>query len=444
MKDSRGFRLFFRLTCIPPFLAAIATMVGGTLLFLCSVPLNLSSVACSSGKHGGFVYEINWVVNFVLVLPGSFYLAGLTMASIGSTIKNLAASRMLVSATGQPLTPDEALQSWYELGGKIVPICVLLVLAAMGEAMGEWYKHSYVPLSQGTVQGLQPEYSCTWAVAGAVRSGSVNLALNHIFSFAAFLGQGIATSFYLSLVAIVLAFAYWVDRFNRRPDLPDLVPSFESDDPRLGFEQLEPFVQNLFAASLSFTIALFLVRLQFLYFGDSGTAANVYAFVLKDVAAGFFSGVKALFSGDVSLLDAGTSLVFSTVGSIAGFLILLMVALLIVSTVLRQAAIRARDVFDLKRDKLRSLWPNLTSAEQSSRIKAMRFWPLSYPGPLHLLLIMTFSAAAFIAYKLTLIVVGITVALGAKRFYAILSDGGDSPDATVRNAAPPGSSSARH
>jgi hypothetical protein len=420
MKDTWGVRLFVRMSRVPPFLAAILTMVIGTLLCLLSFPLGLSSLSCPSGAHGGFVYEINWVLNFMLVLPGSFYFAGVTMTSIGDTVKNLAGARMLVSTTGQPLTPDDALQSWYELGGKIIPICIALTVAALGEAMGEWYKHSYLPLSQGTVKGLALEYSCTWAVASAVQPG-VSVALNQLFSFATFVGQGIAASFYLSLVAVVLTFAYWMDRFNRRPDLPDLIPSLDSADSRLGFEILEPFVQNLFSASLSFAGALFLVRLQFLYFGNPTSATSVYGFVVSDVAFGFFHGAKALISGDASLFDAGKSLVWSTVGSISGFMILLVVSLLFVSAVLRQAAVRARDVFELKRQNLAVLWPSLSPADQDRKAREMEFWPLSYPGPINLLLIMAFSAAAFVAYRLTLMVVGIVLALGVKRVAEILT-----------------------
>lgn len=427
MKTSWRGEVFSRVGRMPPFGAAIATLAGGLSLGLLSFPAGLSALTCPSGKQAGFLFELNWVANFLFVLPVSFYLAGLTISSIGSTIRNLAASQMLVDQQGHPLSGDEAMANWHQLSSKVVPICVVLSMIALGEGLGEWIKHSYLPIHRGTVSGLELEYSCTWSIAAVLAPGQVSPLVNHLFAFAMYLGQGIAAAFYLSLVTVVLAFAYWVDRFNRRSDLPDLVPSLESEDKRFGFELMEPFVQNLFASALAFTAALFMVRLQFLFFGSKGGAANVYSFALNDIAAGFFRGAKALFSGDTQLLDAGQRLVWPTAGAIAGFLVLLLISFVIVSTVLRQAAVRARDVLQRKADRRAKLYPGLTPAEQEKRLREMVFWPLSYPGPLNLLLIMSFSIAAFIAYKLTLIVLGIIVAFGGRRLYAILGGEGNVP-----------------
>lgn len=52
-----------------------------------------------------------------------------------------------------------------------MPICALLALAAVGEGLGEWYRHSYLPIHRGSVAGLEPEYACTWAVTAALRPG---------------------------------------------------------------------------------------------------------------------------------------------------------------------------------------------------------------------------------------------------------------------------------
>jgi hypothetical protein len=432
MATSLRAEIFNRVGRMPPFAAAIGTLVAGVGMCLLSFPAGLASLTCPGGKQAGFLYELNWLANFMFILPVSFYLAGLTVSSIGSTIRNLAASRMIVDSKGHPLTPDEAIESWRGLSSKVVPICFVLGLIALGEGLGEWLKHSYLPISRGNVQGLEVEYSCTWSVAAVVARGQVNPLVNHLFAFVMYVGQGIAAAFYLSLVTVVLAFAYWIDRFNRRSDLPDLVPALESGDRRLGFELMEPFIQNLFTSALAFAAALFMIRLQFLFFG-SDSPSNVYSFALSDIAAGFFRGAKVLFSGDTQLFDAGKRLVWPTAGSIAGFLVLLLVSFMIVSTVLRQAAVRARDVFQRKRDKLGALYPAIPAEEQEKRLHGMLFWPLSYPGPLSLLFIMSFSVAAFIAYKLTLIVLGITVAFGARRIYSIL---GGNEDAAPGPIAP--------
>jgi hypothetical protein len=432
MKTSWRGEVFNRVGRMPPFAAAIATLAGGLSLGLLSFPAGLSAVTCpSSGRQAGFLFELNWVANFMFVLPVSFYLAGLTISSIGSTIRNLAASQMLVDQEARPLSGDEAMANWHQLSSKVVPICVVLSMIAIGEGLGEWVKHSYLPIHRGTVSGLEVEYSCTWSVAAVLQPGQVRPLVNHLFAFAMYLGQGIAAAFYLSLVTVVLAFAYWVDRFNRRSDLPDLVPALGSDDKRYGFELMEPFVQNLFASALAFTAALFMVRLQFLFFGSKGGATNVYSFALNDIAAGFFRGAKVLFSGDAQLFDAGQRLVWPTAGAIAGFLVLLLISFVIVSTVLRQAAVRARDVLQRKAATRAKLYPGLTAAEQEKRLRGMAFWPLSYPGPLNLLFIMSFSVAAFIAYKLTLIVLGIIVAFGGRRLYAILGGKDDTTPAPI-------------
>jgi hypothetical protein len=423
MKNAWGTRLFARLSGTSPFLPAIGMFIFGTGIFLLSFPLGLSAVSCPSGKEAGYVYEINWFLNFMLVLPCAFYLAGLTITAIVDAIKRLAAERMFVSPTGVFLTPDEALESWYELGPMLLMVCGVLSLIAMGQALGEWYSHSYRPIADHLAfQKLDPEYSCAWSVATVIDPSAVSPWVNSLFAFVTYLGQGLASSFYLSMVSVVLAFAYWLDRFNRQSKLPDLIPGLDSSDGRLGFEHLEPFVHNLFAASLGFTVALFLIRLQFLYFGPLTKAPSVYAFVMNDVALGFFHGIKEIFGGDASLFDAGHRLVWSTVGSIAAFLILLVVSLLIVSVVLRQAAIRAGDVFVVKRARFIPLRPGLPAAAQDEKVKSMKIWPLRYPSLRNLLLVMAFSATAFVAYKLTLIVVGASVFLGFKRLWSMLSE----------------------
>ena len=272
----------------------------------------------------------------------------------------------------RPLSPDEALASWHELAGRVVPICAVLMVLAVGEGVFEWYVHSFVPLQHHSVEGLSPEYACSWVVAAALDPRNVPTLPNQLLSLLMFVGQGIAASFYLSLVAVVLAFAYWTDRFDRRAKLPDLLPALESTDRRRGFEQLEPFVQTLFLSALAFTASLFLIRLQFVFAGTeisatSPKAMNAYSFIVNDVAAGFFEGAKALFvAGEkrARLFDAGPKLVFSSATAIAGFLVLLMVSFLIVSTVLRWAAERARDTHWRRR---KSCGPCTRSCPRSNR-----------------------------------------------------------------------------
>jgi len=48
-------------------------------------------------------------------------------------VRNMAVLRMLVDGDGRAVTPEEAVASWREVAGKVMPICTLLALAAVGE-----------------------------------------------------------------------------------------------------------------------------------------------------------------------------------------------------------------------------------------------------------------------------------------------------------------------
>ncbi len=52
--------------------------------------------------------------------------------------------------------------------------------------------------------------------------------------------------------------------------------------------------------------------------------------------------------------------------------------------------------------------------------EGMVFWPLRYPKPVQLILLIVLASACFVFYKLTLAIVGVIVALGVKEFYRVL------------------------
>jgi hypothetical protein len=78
---------------------------------------------------------------------------------------------------------------------------------------------------------------------------------------------------------------------------------------------------------------------------------------------------------------------------------------LIPGTIVRQAALRARDRFidwcQQHGPEVQTLY-DMEHEQAAQKVAKIALWPISYPGPVQLLLFVVLAAGCFVFYKLTL------------------------------------------
>jgi hypothetical protein len=223
-----------------------------------------------------------------------------------------------------------------------------------------------------------------------------------VFGFFAFTAQGLVAGFYILFICVIYGFATWIYGFTRDSTQDELVPDFESPDPRKGFERFEPLIETLLSAALAFFVVFYLTRLdnEFVLSSSQGFGE----FIRSDLWYGFINGIAGLFKGKGDLFYPGKDVTNAIAMVGAGLGIAVVTGFLFPAVIVRQAAISSRD---------RAKRPP----------EGMTFWPLSYPKPVQLILLIVLASACFVFYKLTLAIVGVIIALGVKEFYRVLKAG---------------------
>lgn len=133
---------------------------------------------------------------------------------------------------------------------------------------------------------------------------------------------------------------------------------------------------------------------------------SIIDFAQNELWAGFIGGIKGLFQqGSGDLFAVGNDLTFSIVMAGAAMGMTVVTAFLIPAIVVRQAAVSSRDRM-IEKDPA-----------ASQKLQGMVFWPIRYPRPLQLLLLIVLASSCFIFYRLTLGLIGVIIALAVMEFY---------------------------
>ncbi len=389
---------------VPPALVAALALLTGVLLIIGSVLSHTNKAVFSQiGKTLGYFYEVNWSVNYVVAIPVALYFCASAMNAIRHVIGELSKSKMIVGSDGEPRDRVYLLNDWHRMLKRFLYVGLVLALLAMAISWREWsLNFAYDPtLDIKAVMkntGLLPG----WNLAPTV-NGSQYFRPAKAFAFFAFTAQGLVASFYILFMCVIYGFATWIYRFTRDSTEDELVPDTKSSDPRKGFERFEPLIETLLSLALAFFVVFYLTRLDNEYvLSDSQGFGE---FIRSDLWYGFINGIGGLFKGKGDLFYPGKDLTNAIVMVGAGLGIAVVTGFLFPAVIVRQAAISSRDRMERPPE-------------------GMVFWPLRYPKPVQLILLIVLASACFVFYKLTLAIVGVIIALGVKEFYRVLK--GDS------------------
>jgi hypothetical protein len=385
---------------IPPALVAAISMLAGVLLLVGSVAAHANKAVFSGmDKTLGYFYEVNWSVNYVVAIPVALYFCASGLNTIRSVIGNISRAGMIVGPDGAGRDCAYLLEDWHKVLKRFVYVGIVLALVAIGISWREWFQDfSYDPhLDSAAVMkltGLLPG----WNLAPTV-NGTQFFRAARVFGFLAFTMQGLVASCYILFICVIYAFATWIYRFTLDSTQDELVPDTSSPDPRMGFERFEPLIETLLSLAIAFFVVFYLTRLDNAYV--PADAHGFGEFVRTDLWYGFINGIGGLFKGKGDLFYPGKDLTNAIVIVGAGLGIAVVTGFLFPAVIVRQAAMSSRD-------------------RMTTPPKGMIFWPLRYPKPVQLILLITLASACFVFYRLTLVIVGAMIALGVKEFYRVL------------------------
>lgn len=413
-----------RLESLPPVLSFAAAFVFGLLLLLASFIFGVNFVIDSATqKSYGYIYEINWGLNYVVFVPVALYFATATLNSIHQTIIRIADSRMILTDAGKPLDRLELRAKWHAYGRRAIKVWLVLCTIVLLAVIVEWWRACVWPLHLNF--GLVAEANRPvpgWNIAPHLSGLQISPVATATFGVLAYLGEAILVMCFLLFISVVFAFAAWIFGFTNEDVRLELFPNPRSDDPRRGFESFQLFIENLLLAATSFFFVFFMTRLQYA-FVDSTSSKTIMDFISSDIWMGFFRGLKGL-KDSTDLFATGKHLWYSTAMVAAATALTLTTSFLIPGTIVRQAALRARDRFidwcQHHGSEVQTLY-DMGQEQASQKISKIALWPISYPGPVQLLLFVVLAAGCFVFYKLTLILAGVILYAGFRQIVKVFS-----------------------
>ena len=390
-----------------------------------SMLLGLSEIS-TPHKELGYFYEINWSLNYLIVIPTALYFCSSTINGIPDTLRSLVRAHMIVRGDdGRPIEADEAITKWHEYGRFAMTASIVLIVFSLAVSLREWNLACRFPLGFSTLTMIPAADRPLpgWSLA-AILDPHVSRKANIWFGLAAYLTQGFVAGLFLSYVCIVIAFASLVYSYTTSSTSAELLPDVLSVDSRRGFDRFESLIENLLCSTIAFFGVFFLTRLDHLFLYSS--QESILVFLKDSIAQGFFTGIKEIFTkGNPQLFEAGGNLDPSTVLVGAAAFVMVVTAFLIPASILRQAAARSRDRFkDFVSDPGSSIKSpaGISIEECEKRLDSMAIWPLRYPKPVQLLGIAAVALGSFVFYRLTLLFVGSLFAYGLRQVYRVFSD----------------------
>jgi hypothetical protein len=392
----------------PPHIGAGLAAAAGLLLLVLSSALNLFDVTYDTKKvvqrQVGYFYCLNWSVVYTIVFPITFYFILSAYQRVPHLVGDLVAKGMIRHFDTMEIAEPK------EVSGIVAEshpyFTTLGVVLGVVISYVEVILANIIPLCGGAWDPSNPAND--WGEAALIRrQGFWHLFANGGFDLAAFSLQAFALS-------VTLVFFFWFfDLAHRLPLALKLLrllvtPDPRSRDSRRGFEVFQQIVEPLLYASIGAYAMCYLSRSTKLFFTTS-KIKHIGDFVMTEFGKAYVwppnpSAIFAIKPEDV----APPPDVFGMLVTMAGFILLAIVAI-VLAWVLRELASDGRsEVFTWLNKNPRSVLPgpNMPARKTTiDRLEKMSIWPLGYP-PLNAfaftLLIFLFS---LVAYR-TLILVG--------------------------------------
>jgi hypothetical protein len=396
----------------PPLIPLAAAFVWGCALAMLSFAMGLARFCDpTTGKLLGWSYEINWFLTFGFWIPLSLYFCSSVVTSIPQTIASLSRRRMIRAQTGEPVDLDTLLSAWKRRATSAVKAAFAISLVGLAASWALYVHSCVIPT---VTHGLVPVHG--WHIACSLSPSTSGPIRLFTFGFIAFTSQAAAIAIFVLYMLIVVAFASWIFEYTTLGTTDFLYPDLHSNDRRLGFEKFELLIENLLWAAIAFFFQLFMVRLDYVFLDDK-SSTSIYDFVGRLLWKGFGSDVVHLVHGDPTLFQFGGLLYFVNTLDIMAFTITVITAALIPAVIVRQAAIRSKEQLEtvLEESPERSQqWFGMDPATAKKRLNSMVVWPLNYVKPVNMLLIVLLSFSCFIFYKLTIILLGMILAIAVR------------------------------
>jgi hypothetical protein len=396
-----------------PVVPLVVCLMWGTALILLSFAFGVSRLPYGV-KHVGWIYELNWSSTFAFFIPLSLYFSSSVLTSIPQIISALARGRMVRSEEGTLADSAALILNWRHRAGKTAMLAAVLGGIGFIVSWIMYFAYCIGPAFRGTVPLLH-----SWQNATSTAPGSTSPGELAIFGFLAYTSQGAAIACYVYYILMIFTFAAWVFDYTTFEPGSGIFPDLTDSDTRYGFEQFEPFIENVLFASIAFFFQFFMTRLYYIYMADT-SSTSMFDLIARTMGPGFGKDVFALFvHADASLFDFGSDLHLQDTMMIVATLVVVLSAFLVPAIIVRQAArrskIRLQEVM-LNDSGITKKWYDLNLAEAQAKLNKMTFWPIRYAQPAQLLVLMLLAASCFFFYKLTLILVAAILYQGLKQF----------------------------
>jgi hypothetical protein len=414
-----------RLSEVQPALVAFGAMIFGFILLAASFMLGVGQVTVGvKDAHGailakevGYGAAPNWSIVSCLLLPAAILYLCKAYRSFPLVLRDLSIHKMAVGAELTPLAPAELEQLWRQDLRRFTRPLVVFMGIGFVVSIWEWATNSLVPLAARDA-GKAPELDWSLGVlfdslGRPVHAGLWALIGNGAFSFVAFLVQGVIIAALLTFLYMALIVGTFVTDLSRPEGAHRLVPDPGSPDDRLGFESFGSFIEtSLIFVGIVYMI-FYLSRVQNIYLRASD--ASILDFAAQRLLLGIIKnpldlGAKVeVFTG---ALDHTGSLDYSSLMVALGTFAVLAVAIFMIFSTVRDAAVRARD--ELSRCLAENPQPTLrllrmTKERAEARLDRMVFWPVRYIRAREFFAIAIMGAICIVFYKLAMILFGLLV-----------------------------------
>ena len=410
---------------VQPALLAFGAMILGFLLVAASFILGIGSTTVRAAdanhtevvKEVGFALAPNWSIVACLLLPAALLYLCKAYRSFPLVLRHLAVNKMAVTADLGPLAPTDLDALWRRQLKRYARPLLALIGVGFVVSLWEWATNSLLPLALRD-PGKAPELDWSLgvlfdALGHPAHAGFWHLIGNGAFSFVAFLAQGIILGALLTFLYIELTVATFVTDLSRPEGAHRLLPDLRSCDDRLGFESFGSFIEtSLVFVGILYTI-FYLSRIQNIYLRTSD--ASILDFVSQRLVAGIVKNPLDL-GAKVEIFKSGMdhtdSLDYSSLMVALGTFAVLLVAIFMIVSTVRDSAVRARD--ELGRCLTESPEPTLrllglTREQAEARLAQMVFWPVRYIRAREFFAVALMGAICIIFYKLAMILFGLLI-----------------------------------
>jgi hypothetical protein len=396
-----------------PVVPLVVCLMWGTALILLSFAFSLAKFQ-DGAKHLVWIYELNWSSTFAFFIPVSLFFSSSVLTSIPQIIAMLARGRMVRTEDGELADSTALILNWRHSAEKTARLAAVLGIIGFIVSWIMYFAYCVAPAFLGAHPGAH-----SWQNATTIAPGTSSPTEIAIFGFLAYTSQGAAIACYVYYILMVFTFAAWVFEYTKFEPGSGIYPNLSESDSRYGFEQFEPFIENVLFASIAFFFQFFMTRLYYIYLADK-SSTSMFDLIARIMGPGFVENVWDLFAhGDASLFYFGSDLHLQDTMMIVATMVVVLSAFLVPTVIVRQAARRSKDRLReaiLNDSEITTKWYELSAAEAQTRLDNMTFWPIRYAQPMQLLVLMALAGACFFAYKLTLLLIAGVVYQGVQQF----------------------------